>query len=316
MTVVARHEHQAAHRHGPVHLDEAHWREWAEQTEREGELLLSFVTDAARWAIELRGTDAPPVRRVIDIGSGPGVGTCELARLFPDAQVLAVDSSPAMLERVTRRAARQGLDSRISTRLAELPGGLDGVEEAEMIWASMALHHVADEVSALRILGDLQAPSGVLAIAERAESTRVLPDELDVGRPGLAERLDRAGAEWFAAMREGLGGDGPTTDLSALLASAGLDVVGSRPVRERFDGPLPEDARRVVLGHLRRTGEQLADYLDDDDLRTLEVLTDAQDPRGVMHRSDVFVAASRQVLIARPMAARAGVKRPGPAPAR
>ena len=299
VTVVAEHEQAEAHRHGHVHLDEADWREWADQTEREGEVLLAFVTDTMRWAAELRGPDAPPVRRVLDIGSGPGVGTCELARLFPDAQVVAVDGSPAMLERVRRRAADRGLDARISTRLAELPGGLDGCEGAEMIWASMALHHVGEEVAALRALGHLLEPSGLIAIAELAEPMRVLPDELDVGRPGLAERLDRAGAEWFAAMREGLGGDGPSTDLSSMLTTAGLEVVGSRLAREHLDAPLAEDARRMVLGHLRHTRHQLADYLDDDDLRALDVLSDGDDGRGVMHRSDVFVAASRQILVAR-----------------
>ena len=300
MTVVATHDEQPPHAHGHVHLDEAHWREWADQAEREGELLLAFVTDTARWVAELRGRDAPPVRRVIDVGSGPGVGTCELARLFPDARVVAVDASPAMLERVEVRAVRHGLGSRVGTHLAELPGGLDGVERAEMIWMSMALHHVGDEVAAVRVLADLLAPSGFVAVAERAEPMRVLPDELDVGRRGLAERLDRAGAEWFAAMREGLGGDGPSADLPTTLTSAGLEVVGTRLARRRLDAPLPDDARRVVLGHLRRTREQLADHLDDDDLHTLDVLSNAEDPRGVLHRDDVFVAASRQILIARP----------------
>jgi len=163
------------------------------------------------------------------------------------------------------------------------------------------LHHVGDEVLALRVLRDLLEPSGLIAIAERAEPMRVLPDDLDVGRPGLADRLDRAGAAWFAAMREGLAGAVPSTDLSSMLTSAGLEMVGSRLTRERFDAPLSDDARRVVLGHLRRVRERPHEHLDDDDLRALDVLIDVDDPRGVMHRSDVFVAASRQIQIARPV---------------
>ncbi len=304
MAVVAAHEHQPSRHHGHVHLDEADWREWADQTEREGQLLLAFVTDAMRWATELRPPDAPPVRRVLDIGSGPGVGTCELARLFPDAHVLAVDASPAMLDRVRQRAAVHGLGERIGVRLAELPGGLDEVEPAEMIWASMSLHHVGDEAAALGVLRDLLEPSGLLVIAEfaaPAETMQVLPDELDVGRPGFTERLERAREGWFAAMRHGLGGDGSTADLSAMLGAAGLEMVGSRLARQRLDPPLAEDARQVVLGHLRQTRKHLDDYLDDEDLRTLDVLTDTDDPRSVVHRSDVYVAASRQIVIARQM---------------
>src|ERR1700730_14826746 len=131
-TVTLMATHQAhGHNHGHVHIDEADWEAFAAHTELEGELLLSFVTDSADWIAKLRGPGAPPVRRVLDIGSGPGVGTCELARLFPDAHVVAIDNSPAMLDRARRRALAEGLDPRISTLLAEVPGGLEGLEPAD-----------------------------------------------------------------------------------------------------------------------------------------------------------------------------------------
>ena len=287
------------HRHGHVHLDEADWEALAVHAELEGELLLTFVTDTVHWIDELRGPDAPPVRRVLDIGSGPGVGTCELARRFPDAHVVAVDGSPAMLERTTRRAAAHGLDRRISTRLAELPDDIDDLDPADAIWVSMALHHIGDETDALRVLRGRLEPSGLLAVAEIAEPMRVLPDDLDVGRPGLADRLDRAESDWFAAMRAGLTGSAPSTDLASMLAAAGFDVVGRRIARERFDPPLPETARDVVVRRIRRARHQLDDRLSADDLHTLEVLGDADDPRGAAHRDDVFVAASREIVVAR-----------------
>ena len=299
MTFVATHGHHEAHHHGHVRLDEADWRARVTQTELEGELLLAFVTDTAAWVNELRGPDAPPVRRVLDIGSGPGVSTCELARLFPDAHVVAVDGSPAMLDRARQRATAHGLDDRIGTHLAELPDGLDNINPVDLIWASMSLHHIGDEIAALHVLGDLLDPSGLLSIAELAEPMRVLPDGLDVGRPGLVDRLDSAEAKWFAAMRDGLAGAVASTDLSLMLTSAGLDTVGSKLARRRFDPPLSDDARQVVLGRLRRARQQLDELLDEDDLGALNVLSDADDPRGVLYRSDVFVAASRQILIAR-----------------
>jgi len=299
-------QHQVAHRHdhGHVQIDEAGWRELAAQTELEGELLLGFVTGTAGRVMELRGPEAPPVRRVLDVGCGPGVGTCELARLFPEAHVVAVDSSPGMLDRARQRVGTRGLDRRITIQLAEVPGGLAGFQRVEMIWASMSLHHMGDEVMALRALNDLLEPSGLVAIAEIAEPMRVVPRNLDIGPPGVADRLDRAGADWFSAMREGLNGTVPSADLSSMATAAGLEVVDSRVARERFDAPLSDTARRVVLGHLRRLREQLGGHLADDDLNTLDVLIDVDDPRGVMHRSDVFVEASRQVLMARPRRSR------------
>jgi SAM-dependent methyltransferase len=301
MADMAAHEHPRAHHHGHVHLDEADWRTLAPHTELEGEVLLAFVTGAAAWVAELRGPHAPPVRRVIDVGCGPGVGTCELAKRFSDAQVLAVDSSPAMLERTTQRAAAHGLDARISTHLAELPGGLDGIAPADLIWASMSLHHIGDEVAALRVLRDLLDPLGLIAIAEHAEPMRVLPDDIDVGRPGLFDRLDNAGAKWFAEMREGLPDSIPSTDLPSMLTSAGFTVVGSRLARERLDAPLSDDARRFVLGHLQRIRGRRYERFDEEDLRALDVLIDADDPRSVRHRLDTFIAASRHIVIARPI---------------
>jgi SAM-dependent methyltransferase len=289
------------HRHGEghVHLDDADWEALAGHAELEGELLLTFVTDSARWIDKLRGPDALPVRRVLDIGSGPGVGTCELARRFPDARVVAVDGSPAMLDRTTRRAAAHGLDRRISTHLAELPDGLDGLDPADVIWASMSLHHIGDVTDALRVLRGRLEPSGLLAVAEIAEPMRVLPDGLDVGRPGLADRLDQAESDWFADMRAGLAGSAPSTDLPSMLAVAGFEVVGSRLARVRFDPPLSATARDVVVQRIRRARHQLEDLLSAEDLHALDVLGDADDPRGVVHRADVFVAASRQIVVAR-----------------
>ena len=300
VTGVATHQDHSAHNHGQVHLDDAHWEELLDQTEREGELLLGFVTDTGERVRELRGPDAPAVRRVLDIGSGPGVGTCELASLFPEAQVIALDGSPATLARVRQRAEEHGLAERISTHHAELPGGLDELEPVDVIWASMSLHHVGDEVALLRALHDLLEPAGVIAIAEIAEPMRVLPDELDLGRPGLAERLNSAGKTWFDTMRDGLEGAVPSADVPSMLASAGFDILDSRTVHERFEAPLSDAARRVVLGHLRRTRTHLEGLLDEEDLAALDVLTDEDDPRAVAHRADVFVVASRQIVVARP----------------
>lgn len=296
---MAAHEHHRAHKPADVQIEEADWQALADQIELEGELLLGLVTDSIKWACELRGRDAPPVRRVLDIGSGPGVGTCELARLFPDAHVVAVDGSPAMLDRTTQRAAAHDLGGRISTLLAELPDGLDGLDPADLIWASMSLHHVGDEVAALRVLRDLLGPSGVIATAERAEPMAVLPDTFDIGTPGFSQRLDHAEAEWFAAMRHGLPGAVGSSDLPSMFEAAGLEVLGSRLARLRLAAPLPDQARRMVQGHLHEVRVHLGDLLDEDDLRTLDVLIDTDDPRGVMHRPDVFVASSRQIHIAR-----------------
>ena len=100
-------------------------------------------------------------------------------------------------------------------------------------------------------------------------------------------------------MREGLTDAAPSTDLPSMLTSAGLEVLSAQGARESLDPPLSAVARRMVCGHLRRTRRHLNELLDDEDLEAIDILSDPDDRRGVMHRSDVFVAASREIAIAR-----------------
>lgn len=294
------HEQQHGHGHGHVHMGEAEWAALAAHAELEAEVLLQFVTDAIAWAGELRHPAAPPVRTIIDIGSGPGVGTCELARLFPDARVIAVDGSTAMLTAVRRRAADLGLSDRIDTRLAELPDGAEALGRADLIWASMSLHHIGDEIGVMRTLRDHLTPHGQLVVTEFGDPMRLLPDDLDVGRPGLSARLDDTAATWFASMRAGLPGTVQSEDFPDMLAAAGYDVQGSRLARVHLPAPLSPQGRQFALTQLERARQQFADRLAPDDVEALTVLTDPQHSSGLLHRDGVFVDASRRVMVASP----------------
>ena len=173
---MAHTDHAHAHAHSPTHtgLDEPDWSTMVDRAEREGERFVDIARQAAAWGAAARGAGAgaPPVRRVLDIGSGPGVGTCELAVLFPEAAVVAVDASQAMLARATERAERHGLAARVTTYRAALPDGIEGpaavaaLGPADVVLASLSLHHVRDQPRALRALHALVDPHGVVAIVE------------------------------------------------------------------------------------------------------------------------------------------------------
>jgi SAM-dependent methyltransferase len=294
---MSSHEHQNEHHHhhGHAHLDEAHWVAYAAQTELEGDVLIEFVHNTADRLAELH---PEPIRRIIDVGSGPGVASCALAQRFPNSTVLAVDSSPVMLERATQRAARLGMQDRIQTLVAELPHGLEKVEPADLIWASMSLHHVGDEVAALRTLRSLLAPSGVIAIAEFADPTQSLPTDIGFGEPGLADRLLDAQRTWFVSMRAGLPNSVDSMDLVTMIERAGLKVVDQQIVRVRIDAPLPTNAREWLVGNYQRAFDQFGPTMSPADNATLAVLLDASDTHSLMQRNDVFVEASRRIVFA------------------
>jgi SAM-dependent methyltransferase len=203
-----------------------------------------------------------------------------------------------MLAAVTRRAQQEGLGSRISTREVELPAGLEDLGSADVIWMSLALHHVGDEVGLLHALRDNLAPGGVLAIAELGDPLRVWQADVEISGAERAVRIERARAAWFARMRAGLAGSVPSEDLAVMVRAAGLEVAGDRLVRLDLAAPLPEPTRRAALGHLRQIAAQLRDDLDEEDRAALERLGD-DEHAGVLHRPDVWLQASRRIVIAR-----------------
>ena len=163
------HGHGPGHGHGdPSFASTAD----ADRLEREAEDLLAD-TEAA--IVRIAASVSGDVARIVDVGCGPGVVTCLLAERFPGASVVAADSSPVMLTRVADRADRLGLADRVVTAAADLAHGLDALGLADVVWASMVLHHVDDVAAAVDRLRGLVRTGGVLAVVER-ESTALPTD--------------------------------------------------------------------------------------------------------------------------------------------
>jgi hypothetical protein len=138
----------------------------------------------------------------------------------------------------------------------------------------------------------------VIAIAEFADPTRSLPSDIGFGEPGLADRLLDAQQKWFASMRAGLPNSVDSTDLVTMVERAGLRVVDQRIARVRIDAPLPTNAREWLVGNYQRAFDQFGPTMSVADKTALQTLLNANDPRSLMQRHDVFVEASRQIVFA------------------
>jgi SAM-dependent methyltransferase len=97
----------------------------------------------------------------IDLGCGPGHLTCELAaRGF---ETVAVDASPAMLERTQRRLEQRGLP-RAKLREQALPLPEETVErlssQAQLILMSSVIEYIEPDAEALAQCARLLAPGG------------------------------------------------------------------------------------------------------------------------------------------------------------
>ena len=292
------HDHHDCGHTSTHHLD-FESPEMAAFAELEGEVLVDFATQAISIVEAVCRRQGMDVRRVLDIGCGPGVATGLLAHRFDAATVVAVDGSSAMLERVAARVARLGVAHRVETHRADLPFGLDTLGQADVAWASMVLHHVGDEVDTLRRIREPLEPDGLLAVVEWADPVRVLFTDDAHRLADLWTRVDQAWAAWFADMRADLPGATTSADYPAMLEQAGFEVVVDELLTLALDAPLDADARRFALTQLRRTRAQLARHAHDADLEALDAVIDGEGEASILNRNDALVRATRHLYIAR-----------------
>lgn len=301
------HENGHGHGHGHDHgsdSTEIDWEAMADTLENNGDLHLPVLRQTAARLAELLGP-GKEVRRVLDIGSGPGVMTCALAEAFPDAEVVAVDGAPALLDRALVRAERLGLGDRVAIRHAELPGDLEGGDghtgsglgEADLIWSSKAVHHIGDQQGVLDALAGALRPGGMLAVAEGGLPLRYLPRDIGIGKPGFQARLDALLEYWFEQMRSELPGSTSTVeDWPAMLGEAGLTDVASFTYMLDVPAPLGETARTFLHNQLTRLRDVMSESLDADDRKTLDVLLDDTAPESILRRPDAFVLSATTVF--------------------
>jgi SAM-dependent methyltransferase len=285
--------HHGHHTHDgqDVQLD---WAARGQELVSEGEITAPMVDQALGWLVQR----CPGAREVLDVGSGPGVAACRFAQLLPDAHVLAVDGAVPLLAMAQERATVLGVGERVTTREVSLPDGLTDLPHADLVWVSGVVHHLPDPVAALRALGGLVRPAGLLAVREGGLPARFLPDGV---APGLLSRLEAIGDDLVAAGSHPAGINPHEGSWPDLLRAAGLAPAGSRT----FLLDLPAPVSAAVRGYLHRRLAMLqsfvADHVTDDDAVALAGLLDPDAADGVLHRPDVFLLSASTVHTAAPV---------------
>ena len=143
---------------------------------------------------------------------------------------------------------------------------------------------------------------GRLVVVEGGLPTSHLPADCGVGRPGLEGRMRELQQQWFwstfvrptcRSLR--VGPRGGTRSSSRPVSST------SRPGRSCSTCRLRCRCAcaKAVRDHYVEWRERFGHLLDGEDNEALAVLVDENDPRGVLHRSDVFVLGARTAYVAR-----------------
>lgn len=121
----------------------------------------AFAGERSRPFVDLLArVDAQDPRRVVDLGCGPGPLTAGLAARWPSAEVLGVDSSPAMLDEAAAHAG-----PRVRFVLADLAdvGAWAPEQPLDVVVSNAALQWVPGHRALLGELVDLLAVDGWLA---------------------------------------------------------------------------------------------------------------------------------------------------------
>lgn len=230
----------------------------------------------------------PQASTIVDLGAGTGVGTVALAQQFPEAQIVALDSSAEMLERVAARAQHAGVGDRVRTLVADLDTALPAdLTDVDVAWASSTLHHFADPTALLRSTCHALRPGGVLAALEIAEVPTFLPPDTPEGQ--MEHRVQPAMSA---------GGWNQDLDWAPAIADAGLKLVDIVQIATEPD-ELPMKAREYAVAWLTHVRSGLADSMSAADRGTLDRLLSGDDPTSLHHRDDLSVRARRTVWIAR-----------------
>jgi ubiquinone/menaquinone biosynthesis C-methylase UbiE len=152
---------------------------------------------AVARAIE-EAVNLSPRMRALDVGGGTGRLSILLAGRV--GSVVVTDPSAGMVRVARERIEAAGLSDRLRAVQADL--SVDRLDAAfDVVWSSMALHHVRDLDGLLRSVAGLVVDGGRLAIADLDEDPdgAFHTDKVDFDghhgfdRQGLAERLGRAG---------------------------------------------------------------------------------------------------------------------------
>jgi len=120
----------------------------------------TVANSAAYLAPHLR-----PGQRVLDVGSGPGTITIDLAQSVSPGEVTGLDAAADVVEKATALAGERGVEN-VAFRVGDAYA-LDAADGTyDIVHAHQVLQHLGRPVDALREFRRVLAPEGIVAVRE------------------------------------------------------------------------------------------------------------------------------------------------------
>ena len=122
-----------------------------------------------------RVADTTAVRTILDVGCGPGMQTCDLARAA-DVRVVALDTYRPYLDKLRVNSAREGLSRRIHI----VEGSMFAMpllpESVDAVWSEGAVYIIGFE-RGLREWGPFVRRGGCVVVSQLSWLTSEIPDQ-------------------------------------------------------------------------------------------------------------------------------------------
>ena len=115
---------------------------------------------------KILGGHIKPGQTVLDVGCGPGTFSIAMAKMVGEfGKVIAVDVQEEMLQILRKKAAQQGLESRIVTHRSD-PDRIGMSEKVDFALAFYMVHEVPNAEAFLKEVASVLKPKGRLLIVE------------------------------------------------------------------------------------------------------------------------------------------------------
>lgn len=155
-----------------------------------------------------------PGQRLLDVGSGPGTITAELAAMVSPGETVAVEINEAAADLTRGELARRGV-SGVQVVVGDVHALGFPDDSFDVVHAHQVLQHVAEPVQALREMARVTRPGGLVAVRDADYAAKTWYP--------ASPALDRWLAVYITAARRNGGEPNAGRHLLAWAHAAGLD---------------------------------------------------------------------------------------------
>ena len=189
-------------------------------------------------------------RRVLDLGCGPGAQTLDLAGALPDAEILALDLLPQLVDEARRRIEAAGLEDRVRAEVGDMASPPVGEGSQDLICCEGAIYFLGVR-TALETWRPLLRPGAAVLFTEPIWLHPDPPEEIrrwwEAEYPAISDEANLRAAIRAAGYR--------TIDFFPLPAEAWL-VDYYEPMRERVAALRRELPKDPVAAEVAATAKE------------------------------------------------------------